>query len=101
MGVFRRSALRKHETTHLYDTLAQKLSRSCQRFRDLARVFASALRAFRTPAAFSAHDWRDLLDEFVRLKFRGEFFRNRSDQCNASLSCAREKNWAVEFWLKC
>ena len=60
--------------------LAQKLSRFRQRLVDLAGVLPSALRAFRTSAAFSTDDWRDLLDQFVRLKFRSEFVRHISDQ---------------------
>src|ERR1700751_4858329 len=42
--------------------LAQKLSRFRKCLRYLAGIFASALRVFRTSAAFPADDRRDLLD---------------------------------------
>ena len=63
-------------------------------------IVPGALRALRTPTAFSADDRRDLLDQFVRLKLRSEFFRDYGDYCNVSVFCAREENWAVEFRLQ-
>ena len=51
--------------------LAQQLSRFRKRLIELARLFASALRAVRTPTAFSTNDWSDLLNQLVRLNFRG------------------------------
>ena len=48
--------------------LAQKLSRFRKRLRHLAGVFPRTLCALRSAAAFSAYDWRDLLNQFVRLK---------------------------------
>src|SRR4030095_9069496 len=44
----------------LVSDLTEKLSRFCQRLRDLARVLARALSIFWPPAAFAAYDWRDL-----------------------------------------
>src|SRR5206468_9848818 len=82
-------------------TLAQKFARFRKRLVNFARVFASALRALRTSAAFSIYDRRDLLNQLVLLKLRSEFFRNHSEQCNVSVFCACDKNWAIEFWLKC
>jgi hypothetical protein len=52
--------------------LAQKLTRFRERLVNLAGVFPSALRAFMTSATFSANDWRDLLNQFARLKFGGQ-----------------------------
>jgi hypothetical protein len=48
--------------------LTQKFPRFRKRLVDLAGIFASALRAFRTSAAFSAYNGRDLLYQFARLK---------------------------------
>src|SRR4029077_3452706 len=63
-------------------------------------ILACTAGVVRTAAALPADDWRDLLNQFVRLKFRGEFFWNGSNQCNASIFCTREKNWTAEFRLQ-
>ena len=48
--------------------LAEKLTRFRNRLRHLAGVFACALCALGAAAAFAAYDWRDLLNQLVRLK---------------------------------
>src|SRR5439155_24767898 len=49
---------------------------------DLSAVSPSALSAFRTPAAFATNDRRDLLNNFVCLKFRSQRFRNNGQEGN-------------------
>ena len=72
-------------------TLAQKFPRCCERFVDLAGVFAGALRALWTSAAFAAYNRRDLLDQLVRLELRGEFVRDISDQSDRFIARAGKK----------
>src|SRR5207302_9765790 len=76
-------------------------ARVFQGFSDLRSILACTAGIVRTAAALPADHRRDLVNQFVRLKFRAEFFRNGSNQCNVSIFCTREKNWAAEFWLKC
>src|SRR5205085_3834666 len=93
MGVFRQSA----HLRFLFSDLTEKLLRFRQRFVDLTCFFPSALCTLRTPSTFTADNRGDLLDQLVRLKFRGEFFRNGSDYRNVSIFCTREEHWAAEF----
>src|SRR6266481_1983606 len=76
------------------------LSRLIESLVDLGNIFARAARAFWTPAAFATNDWRDLLNQFIRLDLRRQFFRNGRDQGNISILRARKKDWTSKFWLK-
>src|SRR6266576_2845727 len=55
--------------------LTQELHRIRERHFSFAYIFACPLRVLRPPAALAVHHGRDLLNQFVRLKVRGQLFR--------------------------
>src|SRR6266567_3272283 len=76
------------------------LSRLIESLVDLGNIFARAARAFWTPAAFATNDWRDLLNQFIRLDLRRQFFRNCCDQRHRSICGAHEENRSADLWFE-
>src|SRR5439155_10062230 len=68
---------------------------------DLSWVSPAALRAFGATAAFAANDRRELLNNFVRLKFRSQLLRNNCDQRDVSVLRSRQNDWAIKLLLQC
>ena len=54
----------------------EQLPRASERFVDLIRVLASPLRVIWSTAAFAADNRRNVLDQLIRLEFRGGVFRH-------------------------